>query len=86
MNLTSQSRKIMLVLVLFFLVATAAADTNTIQIYVYPGSGTVCLDKTCMVDRGTLSGSSSTQFAGVASGQQHTIRVYNTGGYQDYTD
>ena len=35
---------------------------------------------------GTLNGYSSTQFQGVASGQQHTIQVYNTAGYQDYTD
>ena len=73
MNLARESRTIILFLVLFFLVATAAADTNTVQIYVHPGSGTVCLDKTCMVNRGTLSGYSSTQFAGVASGEQHTI-------------
>jgi hypothetical protein len=86
MNFTSPFRKTILFLALLVLVATAAAETNTIQLYVHPGSGTVCVDSTCQVDRGTISGSSSTYFAGVASGQQHTIRIYGTDGYQDYTD
>ena len=83
---TIRFRKIVLFLALISLAATAAADTNTIQIYVHPGSGTVCLDSMCLTNRGTLGGYSSTQFAQVASGQQHTIRVYSTEGYQDYTD
>ena len=86
MDLTSLFGKIMLFLALLCLVATAAAETNTIQLYVHPGSGTVCVDSQCQVNVGTLSGSSSTYFKGVASGQQHTIRVYGTDGYQDYTD
>jgi hypothetical protein len=86
MHPTSPFRRIILSLALLILVATAAADTNTVQIYVHPGSGTICLDSSCQVDRGTLGGYSSTQFGNVASGQQHTIRIYDTDGYQDYSD
>ena len=75
-----------LFLAVLMLAATGAAETNTIQLFVHPGSGTVCLDNSCQVNQGTLSGYSSTRFSGVASGQDHTIKVYDTDGYQDYTD
>ena len=86
MNFTSRFRGVVLFLALLLLVVTATADTNTIQLFVHPGSGTVCIDSSCQVDRGSLSGYSSTQFQGIASGQQHTIKVYAPDGYQDYTD
>jgi hypothetical protein len=86
MHFTSQLRRAILFLAILTLVATAAAETNTIQIYVHPGSGNVCLDNTCQVDRGTITGYSSTQFLNVAGGQFHTIRVYDTEGYQDTSE
>jgi hypothetical protein len=86
MYLSSRIRKILLLLCLLALVAGAAANTNTVQLFVHPGSGTVCLDSQCRVNVGTLSGYSSVQFGDVASGQDHTIRVYDTAGYEDYTD
>lgn len=86
MSFTGPFRRALLIIALLFLVTAAAADTNTIQIFVHPGSGNVCLDNMCEVDRGTLSGYSSTQFSGVAGGQQHTIRIESTDGYQDYND
>lgn len=86
MHFTSQLKRTLLFLALLTLVASAAAETNTIQIYVHPGSGNVCLDNTCQVDRGTITGYSSTQFQNVAGGRFHTIRVYDTEGYQDASE
>ena len=54
-------RKIVLFFALLALVAIAAAETNYIQIFVHPGSGNVCLDNTCQVDRGTLAGYSGSK-------------------------
>jgi hypothetical protein len=82
----SHARRIVLFLALLALVATAAASTNYIQIFTHPGSGTVCLDSQCQVNQGTISGYSSTRFEGVTGGQDHTIRVYNTEGYEDYSE
>lgn len=76
----------LLIIFLFCGLAGAASATSFIQIYVHPGSGTVCLDNDCQVNVGTLSGYSSTQFQDPACGMDHTIRVYNTDGYEDYTD
>jgi len=78
--------RIICIFALLSLVATAAATTNIVQVFVHPGSGSVCVDTTCQVARGSLSGYSSTQFDTVAGGRDHTIRVYNTPGYVDYTD
>jgi hypothetical protein len=78
--------KIVCIFALLSLVATAAATTNIIQVFVHPGSGSICVDTTCQVARGSLSGYSSTQFDNVAGGRDHTIRVYDTNGYEDYSD
>lgn len=85
MHVTPPLRGAILLLAILMLAATAAAETNYVQIFVHPGSGTVCLDTDCQVDQGTLSGYSSTRFEGVTGGQDHTIRVYDTEGYEDYT-
>jgi hypothetical protein len=56
-----------------------------IQVYVTPGSGTVCVDNTqCHVNVGSIDTTGSTQFAGV-SGGYHTVTVDSTAGYQDYS-
>jgi hypothetical protein len=78
--------RIFFVFALLALVATAAANPNVVQVFVHPGSGTICVDSTCQVAVGSLSGYSSSQFANIAGGRDHTIKVYDTDGYQDYTD
>jgi hypothetical protein len=78
--------RILFVFALLALVATAAADKNVVQVFVHPGSGSICIDSTCQVAVGSLSGYSSSQFANLAGGKDHTIKVYDTEGYQDYTD
>jgi hypothetical protein len=78
--------RIVCIFALLSLVATAAATTNIVQVFVHPGSGSVCVDTTCQVARGSLSGYSSTQFDTIAGGRDHTIKVYDTAGYEDYTD
>jgi hypothetical protein len=78
--------RIICIFALLSLVATAAATTNIVQVFVHPGSGSICVDTTCQVARGSLSGYSSTQFDTVAGGRDHTIKVYDTEGYEDYTD
>ncbi len=78
--------RIVCIFALLSLVATAAATTNIVQVFVHPGSGSICIDTTCQVARGSLSGYSSTQFDTVAGGRDHTIKVYGTDGYADYTD
>lgn len=78
--------RIICIFALLSLVATAAATTNIVQVFVHPGSGSVCVDTTCQVARGSLSGYSSIQFDTVAGGRDHTIKVYDTEGYEDYTD
>jgi hypothetical protein len=56
-----------------------------IQVYVTPGSGTVCIDNTqCRLNVGSIDATGSTQFTGV-SGGYHTITVDSTEGYQDYS-
>jgi hypothetical protein len=86
MNSVYLLTRIVFVFSLLALVATAAANTNVVQVFVHPGSGTICVDSTCQVDVGSLSGYSSSQFANIAGGRDHTIKVYDTDGYQDYTD
>jgi hypothetical protein len=73
-------------LALLMLIVIAAATTNTVQLFVHPGSGTVCLDSVCEVNVGTLEGYSSIYFEGIESGKDHTVRVYNTAGYEDYSE
>lgn len=80
-----QIRRILPLLALACLVATAAG-TSSIQIFTHPGGGTVCLDDTCQVNVGTSSGYSSTQFPNPTCGRDHTIRIYGTDGFEDYTD
>ena len=82
---TSTIIRILLFTILVSAITGLVSATNLVQIYVQPGSGTVCLDNSCQVNVGTLQGTSSTQFQGVACGRTHTIRVYNTAGYEDYT-
>jgi hypothetical protein len=77
---------LLVLLALICLAAPAAAESNYIQIFTHPGSGTVCVDSMCQVNVGTLAGYSSTRFEGVAGGQDHVIRVYNTEGYEDYSE
>jgi len=86
MSFTGRFRTAILIFALLTLAATAVAETNTVQIFVYPKSGTVCLDTLCQVGQGALSGYSSTKFEGVTGGQDHTIRVIDTDGYQDYSE
>jgi hypothetical protein len=85
MSLPVSARGILLVILLSALV-TAASATSYIQVFVHPGSGTVCVDDTCQVNVGTLNGYSSVQFQDVTCGMDHTIQVYGTEGYTDYTD
>jgi hypothetical protein len=60
-------------------------STTGIQVYVTPGSGTVCLDNSqCRVNVGTAGSTGSTQFAGLSQGY-HTVTVDSTDGYQDYS-
>jgi type 1 fimbria pilin len=82
---TSPSRFAAIVILLIALAGAASAASNYVQIFVHPGSGTVCLDTQCEVNVGTLGGYSSTQFHDVTGGRDHTIKVYNTEGYEDYT-
>jgi hypothetical protein len=70
-------------------VVNAVLETNPsttgVQVYVYPGSGTVCLDNSqCRVNVGSLGSTGSVQFAGVSAGY-HTITVDSTNGYLDYS-
>ena len=70
-------------------VVNAVLETNPsttgVQVYVYPGSGTVCLDNSqCRVNVGSIGSTSSSQFAGVSAGY-HTITVEDTNGYGDYS-
>jgi|WetSurMetagenome_2_1015567.scaffolds.fasta_scaffold00630_17 hypothetical protein len=70
-------------------VVNAVLETNPsttgVQVYVYPGSGTVCIDNSqCRVNVGSISSTSSTQFAGVSAGY-HTISVDSTDSYADYS-
>jgi hypothetical protein len=56
-----------------------------VQVYVTPGSGTVCIDNSqCRVNVGSIDTTGSTQFTGVAEGY-HTITVDSTDGYEDYS-
>ena len=66
--------------------AAAAGSTYYVQLYVYPGSGIVCLDNQCQTSTGSITGTGSIRFEDVAGGMDHRIRVYSTPGYQDYTD
>lgn len=84
MHATSRIRGILL-LALTCLVATVAG-TSFIQVFAHPGGGTVCLDETCNVNVGTPSGYSSSQFQDLTCGRDHTIRIYDTDGYEDYTE
>jgi hypothetical protein len=70
-------------------VVNAVLETNPsttgVQVYVYPGSGTICIDNSqCRVNLGSIGSTSSTQFAGVSAGY-HTITVDSTNGYLDYS-
>lgn len=85
MRIASLFRFAAILFLLIALAGTASAASNYVQIFVHPGSGTVCLDTQCEVNVGTLGGYSSTQFHDVTGGRDHTIRVYNTEGYEDYT-
>jgi len=78
-------RALLFSLLLCGLAGTVSA-TSYIQLFVHPGSGTVCVDNTCNVNVGTLAGYSSSQFQDLTCGMDHTVRVYNTAGYQDYTE
>jgi hypothetical protein len=69
---------------LLSLVAAAAATTGTIQVFVHPGSGTVCLDTVCKPGQGTIDGTGSTMFDGVEAGRYHMLNVYGTEGYEPY--
>ncbi|ABS56544.1 hypothetical protein Mboo_2030 [Methanoregula boonei 6A8] len=83
---STDPRCIVLLIVLLAAFAGTVSATNYVWIFVHPGSGTVCLDSSCQVNVGTLNGYSSTSFGAPACGTDHTIRVYNTAGYEDYTD
>jgi len=78
--------RILLLAVLLAAIAGPVSATTFVQIYVHPGSGTVCLDTDCRVNVGTLQGTGSTSFRDPACGTDHTLRVYDTAGYEDYTD
>lgn len=78
-------RLILLILALASLTAIVSG-TSFIQVFTHPGGGTVCLDDTCNVHVGTAGGYSSTQFADPTCGRDHTIRIYDTAGYEDYTE
>jgi hypothetical protein len=69
---------------LLSLVASVAATTGTIQVFVHPGSGTVCLDTACKMNQGTIDGTGSTTFDGVEAGRYHMLNVYGTEGYEPY--
>ena len=63
----------------------ADAGITGIQVFVKPGSGTICLDNSlCHYDVGSASGTGSTQFMGLNEGY-HTITVNQTEGYQPYS-
>jgi hypothetical protein len=56
------------------------SPTGSVQVYITPGGGTVCLDGTrCDANVGSLDGTGSTRFAGVLANSQHTITVTTTG-------
>jgi hypothetical protein len=76
--------RIALVFTLLSLVATAAAATGTIQVYVHPGSGTVCLDTVCKVNQGTIDGTGSTMFENIEADRYYMLNVYGVDGYQPY--
>jgi hypothetical protein len=60
-------------------------STTGIQVYVTPGSGTVCLDYSqCRTNVGSSDGTGSTLFTGMSDGY-HTITVNSPAGYQDYS-
>jgi hypothetical protein len=66
-------------------VLEANPATTGVQVYVNPGSGTVCLDNSqCHVGVGSRGVRSTTQFAGVSEGY-HTVSVDSTPGYEDYS-
>jgi hypothetical protein len=44
------------------------------------------MDDTCEVSVGTPSGYSSTQFHDLTCGRDHALKIYNTAGYEDYTE
>lgn len=59
--------------------------TGTIQVYVNPGGGDVCLDDTlCHLNVGLATYTGSTQFPEVSAGN-HIISVNNTGGFLPIT-
>ena len=70
-------------------VVNAVLDVNSavtgVQVYVTPGSGTICIDNShCQVNVGSIDTTGSTQFTGVTEGY-HTITVDSTDGYEDYS-
>ena len=56
------------------------SPTGSVQVYITPGGGTVCLDGArCDANVGSRDGTGSTRFAGVQADSQHTITVTTTG-------
>jgi hypothetical protein len=61
------------------------SPTGTLQVYVTPGGGIVCLDGSrCDANVGTRDSTGSTQFSRVLADTPHTLTVV-TSGYQTYS-
>ncbi|MGD0081282.1 MAG: PEGA domain-containing protein [Methanoregula sp.] len=59
--------------------------TGSLQVYITPGGGTICLDSgQCQAGVGTASGTGSYQYSGVSANGYHTITAAENG-YQPFT-
>ncbi len=77
--------RIVCIFALLSLVATAIATTNSVQVFVYPGLGQVCIDnRECESSTGAASNSWNVDFDDVTAGSAHTITV-TADGYQTAT-
>jgi hypothetical protein len=62
-----------------------SSSSTGVQVFVKPGSGTVCLDNVqCHMNVGNAGSTGSIQFTGVKEGY-HTITVGSPAGYQDFS-
>ena len=63
---------------------SSSAGTGSVQVYVTPDGGRVCLNKMCEMSSGDGSGSWSVQFTDVAANTYHTLTISHEG-YETYT-
>lgn len=65
-------------------IPATSPGTGSVQVYITPDGGRVCLDKMCELSSGDGTGSWSVQFTDVPANTYHTLTIAHAG-YETYT-